>query len=134
MDNQDLLEPIKITNLMQAQVALKRARGSFEEWMECAHIFSINKSWPELEQAAWRAMQLPAAAARTSHRESVGIDGMEVGNSLEGRVAWQMLFSLASKTSQPGCDGNTDGIASRELQELHAVRLSRNFPGETTPR
>jgi tetratricopeptide (TPR) repeat protein len=57
MDNQDLLEPIKITNLTQAQVALKRARGSFEEWMECSHIFSINKSWPELEQAAWRAMQ-----------------------------------------------------------------------------
>lgn len=57
MEKTSLFEPIKITNLSQALAALNRDKGSFEEWMECTHIFSAHKMWGELERAAWRALQ-----------------------------------------------------------------------------
>jgi tetratricopeptide (TPR) repeat protein len=51
------LEPSSITNLQEARDAMKRKRGSFEEWLECAGIFSANRLWPEFEQAALRTLE-----------------------------------------------------------------------------
>jgi hypothetical protein len=52
-----LLEPIVISTVEDAVTALARPKGSFEEWLECARIFSANRMWDELEKSALRAMQ-----------------------------------------------------------------------------
>lgn len=57
MESPRQLDTVRISNLAEARAALARERGSFEEWMECAQIFTFHKAWPELERAAWRAMQ-----------------------------------------------------------------------------
>ena len=44
--------PIKIETLEDARSALKRKNGSFEEWLDCARIFSQNRDWPRLEMSA----------------------------------------------------------------------------------
>jgi tetratricopeptide (TPR) repeat protein len=57
MTPETLLEPIKIETVSDAMVALKRSKGSFEEWLDCARIFSANRMWEELEKSARRAME-----------------------------------------------------------------------------
>ncbi len=57
VDTQTLLEPIAIKTVDEAREALKRPRGSFEEWLECARIFSANKLWSELEKSAQKALE-----------------------------------------------------------------------------
>jgi hypothetical protein len=36
---------------------MRRDKGSFEEWLECAQVFSRTKNWIELEAAAIRALE-----------------------------------------------------------------------------
>lgn len=57
MEDPTLLEPIEIKTLDEARAALKRPRGSFEEWLDCARIFSKLKMWDELEKASIRALE-----------------------------------------------------------------------------
>jgi len=57
MENRVVLEPIPITNVLEARDALKRKKGSFEEWLDCARIFGVNRLWDELEQAALKALE-----------------------------------------------------------------------------
>ena len=57
MSEPTILEPISITTIEEANQALKRAKGSFEEWLECARIFSANRMWSELEKAAHKALE-----------------------------------------------------------------------------
>jgi hypothetical protein len=52
-----LLEPVVISTIDDAIAALKRPKGSFEEWLDCARIFSANRMWDELEQSALKAME-----------------------------------------------------------------------------
>jgi tetratricopeptide (TPR) repeat protein len=52
-----LLEPFEIATVSDALAALDRHKGSFEEWLDCARIFSANRMWEELEKAALRAME-----------------------------------------------------------------------------
>lgn len=52
-----LLEPVEISTVSDALAALKRRKGSFEEWLDCARIFSANRMWDELESSALRAME-----------------------------------------------------------------------------
>ena len=49
-------DPIVIETLSDAHSALKRNKGSFEEWLQCASIFSKHKQWANLEIAAGRAL------------------------------------------------------------------------------
>jgi tetratricopeptide (TPR) repeat protein len=51
------VQPIKISNLEEARMALKRTKGSFEEWLECAQIFSSNRLWVEFELAALKTLE-----------------------------------------------------------------------------
>ena len=57
MSADKLLEPLAIATVTDAIAALKRRRGSFEEWLDCARIFSANRMWDELEKSASRAME-----------------------------------------------------------------------------
>ena len=50
-------DPLEIRDLPQAREALKRPRGSFEEWLDCARIFAANRMWDELEKSALRAIE-----------------------------------------------------------------------------
>ncbi len=50
-------DPLEIRDLAQARDAMKRERGSFEEWLDCARIFAANRMWNELEKSALRAME-----------------------------------------------------------------------------
>ncbi len=52
-----LLEPLEISTVSEAIAALERRKGSFEEWLDCARIFSANRMWDELEKSALRAME-----------------------------------------------------------------------------
>lgn len=52
-----LLEPVEIATVSDAIAALERRKGSFEEWLDCARIFSTNRMWDELEKSAFRAME-----------------------------------------------------------------------------
>lgn len=52
-----LLEPVEISTVADAVAALARRKGSFEEWLDCARIFSANRMWEELEKSALRAME-----------------------------------------------------------------------------
>jgi hypothetical protein len=52
-----LLEPVEIATVADAIAALARRKGSFEEWLDCARIFSANRMWDELEKSALRAME-----------------------------------------------------------------------------
>ena len=52
-----LLEPVEISTVADAIAALARQKGSFEEWLDCARIFSTNRMWDELEKSALRAME-----------------------------------------------------------------------------
>ena len=52
-----LLEPVEIATVSDAIAALERRKGSFEEWLDCARIFSANRMWDELEKSALRAME-----------------------------------------------------------------------------
>ena len=52
-----LLEPLEIATVSDAIAALERRKGSFEEWLDCARIFSANRMWDELERSALRAME-----------------------------------------------------------------------------
>jgi tetratricopeptide (TPR) repeat protein len=47
--------PIQISSIQEALDALQRKHGSFEEWLECAYIFSQSSMWSHLEIAASRA-------------------------------------------------------------------------------
>lgn len=47
--------PIEIKTLDDARIALNRENGSFEEWLDCARIFSQNLDWPRLEMATEKA-------------------------------------------------------------------------------
>lgn len=55
-----LLEPVAIATVSDAMAALDRRKGSFEEWLDCARIFSANRMWDELEKSALRAMEAAA--------------------------------------------------------------------------
>lgn len=48
--------PIEISTVDDALAALKRNRGSFEEWMDCANIFAKHSMWKDLETAASKAL------------------------------------------------------------------------------
>ena len=52
-----LLEPVEIATVSDAKAALERRKGSFEEWLDCARIFSANRMWDELEKSALRALR-----------------------------------------------------------------------------
>ena len=52
-----ILVPIEIATVSDAKAALERRKGSFEEWLDCARIFSANRMWEELEKSALRAME-----------------------------------------------------------------------------
>lgn len=49
--------PIEILTVEDAIKALDRQKGSFEEWLECATIFSKLSMWDYLEKAAYRALE-----------------------------------------------------------------------------
>jgi hypothetical protein len=57
MTSDMLLEPVEIATVSDAIAALKRRKGSFEEWLDCARIFSANRMWDELEKSALRALE-----------------------------------------------------------------------------
>ena len=57
MTSDMLLEPVEIATVSDALTALERRKGSFEEWLDCARIFSANRMWEELEKSALRAME-----------------------------------------------------------------------------
>lgn len=57
MTSDRLLEPVEIATVSDAIVALERRKGSFEEWLDCARIFSLNRMWDELEKSALRALE-----------------------------------------------------------------------------
>ncbi len=57
VEDPTLLEPIEIKTLDEARAALNRPRGSFEEWLDCARIFSKLNMWDELEKASIRALE-----------------------------------------------------------------------------
>ena len=57
MTSDMLLEPVEIATVSDAIAALERRKGSFEEWLDCARIFSANRMWDELEKSALRAME-----------------------------------------------------------------------------
>lgn len=57
MSDPTILDPISIKTVDEANQALKRAKGSFEEWLECARIFSANRMWDQLEKAAQKALE-----------------------------------------------------------------------------
>lgn len=48
-------EPVEISTVSNAIAALERRKGSFEEWLDCARIFSANRMWDELEKSALEA-------------------------------------------------------------------------------
>ncbi len=51
-DNALLIETVD-----DAIAALKRKKGSFEEWLECAQIFARHSMWDYLEEASKRALE-----------------------------------------------------------------------------
>lgn len=57
MTSEVLLEPVEIATVSDAVAALYRRKGSFEEWLDCARIFSTNRMWDELEKSALRAIE-----------------------------------------------------------------------------
>jgi hypothetical protein len=57
MTSDMLLEPVEISTVSDAIAALERQKGSFEEWLDCARIFSANRMWDELEKSALRALE-----------------------------------------------------------------------------
>ena len=57
MTSDNLFEPLVIATVSDAIAALERRKGSFEEWLDCARIFSANRMWDELEKSALRAME-----------------------------------------------------------------------------
>jgi hypothetical protein len=48
---------VEIATVSDAMAALERTKGSFEEWLDCARIFSTNRMWDELEKSALRALE-----------------------------------------------------------------------------
>jgi hypothetical protein len=60
MEANALLEPIQILSVPDAIEAMKRPKGSFEEWLDCARIFSANRMWSELEDASLKALESAA--------------------------------------------------------------------------
>jgi hypothetical protein len=60
MTSDMLLEPVAIATVSDAIAALNRRKGSFEEWLDCARIFSANRMWDDLEKSALRAMEAAA--------------------------------------------------------------------------
>lgn len=77
MQNKDA--PIQISSIQEALGALQRKQGSFEEWLECAYIFSQNSMWSHLEMAASKAFMSavnrpikPALLAEAAKRFAAG--------------------------------------------------------------
>ena len=60
MPSESLIEPIQIFSVSDALEALNRPKGSFEEWLDCARIFSANRMWDELEKSALNALKATA--------------------------------------------------------------------------
>ena len=50
-------DALLIQSLDDAIAALKRKKGSFEEWLECAQIFAKHSMWSHLEEASKRALE-----------------------------------------------------------------------------
>ena len=50
-------DALLIKSLDDAIAALKRKKGSFEEWLECAQIFAKHSMWSHLEEASKRALE-----------------------------------------------------------------------------
>ena len=57
MTNETLMDAVKIQTIAEARAALRRPKGSFEEWLDCSRIFSANRMWDELETSALRALE-----------------------------------------------------------------------------
>lgn len=57
MTSDTWLKPVEIVTVSDALAALDRRKGSFEEWLDCAQIFSTHRMWEDLEKSAVRAME-----------------------------------------------------------------------------
>ena len=55
--NSSTEQPIAITSVEDALEALKRPKGSFEEWFDCVGIFANLHRWEEMQIAAHRALE-----------------------------------------------------------------------------